>query len=320
MKKIFVNSNLGSYRVAIIHDWLTGMRGGERCLEVFLSLFPDAEVFTLVYQPSAVTPLIRERNVTASFLNLIPGIAKFYRYLLPFYPQAARNIGKKLAQSHQRKPFDMVISISHCAAKNVPVPQGISHLCYCLTPVRYIWDQYDSYFAGKLEEPIVRRLLPRFRRWDIDGAKGVTSFAAISSFVRERIKNYYERDAVVIFPPVRSDWIEPRTAGQEGEGFLCVNALVPYKNVDRIIEAFNHSGDKLTIVGDGPERVKLESMARPNIRFLRNLTDQELAELYRSSKALIFAAEEDFGMTPVEMQFAGRPVIAYEKGGALETV
>ena len=318
---------MSAIRVALIHDWLLGMRGGERCLEVLCSMFPDAEIYTLFYDARGVSSCINERPVTASPLNRLPGVKRYYRGLLPLYPLAAAALGRSLARRHAERPYDLVISVSHCAAKNVPTPAGVPHLCYCLTPVRYLWDQYQSYFAGRWYEPLVRMVAAPLRRWDVRAGAQVTRYIGISRYVSERIKRYYGRAAGVVYPPVRSDWIQPAAANSVGEGYLCVSALVPYKNVDLIIRAFTDprslaAGRTLTVVGSGPEGAKLRELAAgcSAIRFLERLTDAELAKLYRESAALVFAAEEDFGMVPVEMQAAGRPVICYRRGGALETV
>ena len=303
-------------KVAIVHDWLLGMRGGERCLEVFLQMFPEADLFTAFYNPKEVSEIIRNKEVKTSILQKIPGAANFHRYLLPLYPLASRSISAQIC----KKDYDLVISISHCLAKNIIAPKGAFHLCYCLTPVRYIWDQYDSYFSNKWYEPIVRAFAGRLRRWDVAGAKGVNCFVGISEYVSKRIKKVYDRESKVIYPPVRTDWIKPRKKDFAGKDFLCVSALVPYKRVDSIVEAFNKLPYTLTIVGDGPERAAIAKIAGANIKLLGKVSDKRLAELYQQSRALIFAAEEDFGMVPVEMQAAGRPVICLKKGGALETV
>lgn len=307
-------------RAALIHDWLFGMRGGERCLEVLCDLFPQSEIFSIFYQPQEIAPSIRRLNPQASVLQRFPEVRRYYRHLLPFYPVAIWDLNRRLQQAHRQRPFDIVISISHCAAKNVLPPKGVAHLCYCLTPMRYIWDQYDAYFGRSRVEPLIRRVARPLRRWDVKCAANVTRFCAISEFVRRRISKLYQRDADVIYPPVRTEWIEPAAGGAEGSAFLSVSALVPYKNVDLVVETFSQRSEQLIVVGTGPEERRLKAMAGPNIRFVGWVSDDELARLYRESRALVFAAEEDFGMSPVEMQAAGRPVIAWGRGGVLETV
>lgn len=307
-------------KVALIHDWLLGMRGGERCLEVICRFFPQAELYTAFYLPDQISTQINRHQVYESTLNRLPLVEKYYRYLLPLYPYAARSLERTMRKHSSHKNYDLVLSISHCLAKNIAVSEGAVHLCYCLTPMRYIWDQYDAYFANSRFEPVIRRIAPGLREWDLECAGRVTHFVGISEFIKERIRKVYGRSAEVIYPPVSTEWISARAPADCGEGFLSVNALVPYKNVDLIVRAFNRLGYPLTVVGTGPERAKLERLAASNIRFLGRVSAAELALLYRSSKALVFAAEEDFGMTPVEMQAAGRPVICYGKGGVLETV
>ncbi|MCB0346859.1 MAG: glycosyltransferase [Bdellovibrionales bacterium] len=310
-------------RVAVVHDWLTGMRGGERVLEVLAAMYPNMEIFTAFLDEEGISPLIRSKRIEASSANSLPGVKSYYRSLLPLYPLIASDISRRLRRRHAEKPFDVVISVSHCIAKNVRAPKGVKHFSYCLTPVRYLWDQYSAYFGGKRMEPLIRQIAKLLRVWDKRGAKHVDLFAGISCFVGERIERCYGRESLVIYPPVPTEWLqkaEQIKPQSQRSGFLVVNALVPYKNTHVVIEAFNKLGLELTIVGDGPERARLKSLAKPNIHFAGKLADEELARRYCSSQAMIFAAEEDFGMTPVEMQACGGPVIAYGKGGALETV
>lgn len=315
-------------RIAFIHDWLVGMRGGERCLESLLALFPDSDVYTLIADKQKLSPALQKANIIQAGIHVFPGSTSWFRHALPLFPLLSKMLGKRLAREHAKQPYDLVISVSHCLAKNVPMPLGVAHLCYCLTPVRYCWDQFDRYFAGRAIEPIARVVARSLRRWDTRGAKRVTEFIAISDYIAERISRYYQRQAQVIYPPVGDSWFEGESASafaQQGQprfedGFLVVNALVPYKNTEVIIAAFNELGWPLTIVGRGSERERLEKLAGPTVRFLDGLTDAQLRDVYRASNALIFAAEEDFGITPVESQAVGRPVIAYGRGGALETV
>lgn len=310
----------GAMRVAILHDWLVSMRGGEYCLEVLSAMFPEAEIYTLFYDRHSVSPQIARHRINVSPLGRLPSVRKYYRYLLPVYPAAAKSLEHRLRVEHHKRPYDLVISISHCAAKNIRTPEGLPHVCYCLTPVRYIWDQYARYFEGRPIEPLVRQVVKPLRRWDVAGSSGVDQFIGISRFVVERIERCYQRRAEVVYPPVRSDWLRPAAAEERGESYLCVNALVPYKNTDVIIRAFNELRYPLTIVGTGPEEARLKQLAGDTISFRGFVTREELAQLYRTTKALVFAAEEDFGMTPVEMQAAGGPVIAFGRGGVLETV
>jgi len=309
-------------RVAIIHDWLLGMRGGERCLEEFLRLYPEADIYTAFLDREKLSPMLKEREIETSILNSLPNSKKYHRYLLPLYPLAAKSLSKKLKANHENKKYDLVFSISHCLAKNVSVPKDAFHVCYCLTPMRYLWDQYNAYFDSSKIEPLARIVVKQLRKWDVAGVSNVDAFVSISNFVASRLKKVYGRESTVIYPPVRSDWIASRKPGEKGQSFLCASALVPYKNIDQIIRAFNFlPNEKLLVVGDGQERSGVERLStKGNVGFLGRVSDEKLAELYKDSKALIFAAEEDFGMIPVEMQAAGRPVICLSRGGALETV
>lgn len=306
-------------RVAICHDWLTGMRGGERCLEIFCDIFPDSEIFCLFGNSSKVTAKISSRRVTYSFLQKVPGLMRFYRYLLPVFPLALSDLEKKLLKRHREAPFDLVLSISHCAVKNMASPEGVMHICYCLTPMRYIWDQYHVYFSNSILEPLIRRVAYHLRRWDVEKSGNVDQFIGISRFVQDRIRRIYGRKSSLVYPPVSNSWL-PLAKGAPENKFICVSAFVPYKNVDVVIEAFNELKLPLTVVGKGPEEKKLRSIAGPNISFKCGLSDEQLSNLYRSCRALVFAAEEDFGMVPVEVQFSGRPVIALARGGSVETV
>jgi glycosyltransferase involved in cell wall biosynthesis len=297
-------------KIAIVHDWLTGVRGGERCLEVFLALYPDADLFTLIHVPGATTPQIESRVRGTSYLQRFPHVSRYYRALLPLYPSAARRL--------PLTDYDLVISLSHAAAKNViPGPNAV-HISYCFTPMRYIWDQAPLYFgsATPLLLPIIRNL----RSWDVRGSTTVTRFVAISRFIAARIRCFYHRSSDVIPPPVDVSWIQPISHHTQGEAFLYAGALVPYKRPDLVVEAFNRIGEKLWVVGSGPEERRLREIARPNITFTGYVSDAELASYYARCRALVFPGKEDFGMIPVECMAAGRPVIALDRGGAAETV
>lgn len=307
-------------KIALVHDWLTGMRGGERCLEVLCHLFPDADIYTLLYKPQNISEKINNHQPVTGMLQHLPFVDRYYRNLLPIFPLAAKDLGSKLCKQHTLRNYDLVVSISHSVVKNISIPDGVKHISYCLSPMRYIWDQYAAYFEGRKLEPIVRQFAKRLRVWDSASSNGVDAFIAISEFVRKRIKRVYGRESDVIYPPVSTEWIKPLEYYAPGEYFLTANALVPYKNTHLIIEAFNRNGLKLLVLGQGPEEARCRAMARGNISFLPRVSDWELAEIYRNCRALVFAAEEDFGMIPVEVMAAGRPVIAYKRGGALETV
>lgn len=307
-------------RVAVVHDWLNGMRGGEKCLEIISNMFCDVEIFTAFLEEDKISDCLKTYKIYPSFLNSLPFVSKFYRHLLPFYPLAAFDLSQKIKRRHNEKPFDLVISISHCLAKNVSAPVGVKHLCYCLTPMRYIWDQFDVYFKGRKVEKIAKVVAYFLRSWDQNAAKNVTSFSCISNFVKARIEDYYARESSVVYPPVVTDWVADSDSEIQNDAYLCVCALVPYKNVDKVVEAFNQNKKNLIIVGSGPELSRLKTLAATNISFRSGLSMYDLGKLYASSKALVFAAEEDFGMIPVEMQAAGKPVICLGKGGCQETV
>jgi glycosyltransferase involved in cell wall biosynthesis len=297
-------------KVAIIHDWLTGMRGGERCLETFLNLYPEADIFTLLHTPGTTSQKIDARVRSSSLLQHMPFSQKLYRHYLPLYPLAARSL--------RIEGYDLVISLSHAAAKNVYVQPGTPHLCYCFTPMRYVWDQASTYFGNAT--PFLWPVLSGLRRWDRKGAENVTHFIAISKFVAARIRRFYGRNSTVIYPPVETSWIKPQTNWKKGEAFLYAGALVPYKRVELLVDVFNRLGEKLWIVGDGPLKETLKSRAAPTISFFGRVSDSELADYYRRCRALIFPAKEDFGMIPVECMAAGRPVIGFAEGALRETV
>lgn len=300
-------------RVALVHDWLTGMRGGERCLEVFAEMFPDADLYTLVHVPGSVTPVIERRRVVTSFLQRLPDAGRRYRTFLPLFPAAIR--------AFDLSGYRLVLSSSHAVAKSVRVPPGARHVCYCFTPMRYVWDLYDDYFgprAGRLTRVIMPPLAAALRRWDRRTAAGVHRFVAISRFVAERIRRCYGREADVIHPPV--DVARFRLEETPGDFYLVVSALTPYKRIDIAVEAANRLRRRLVVVGTGPEEARLCAQAGPTVEFLGWRDDATVADLYAQCRALLFPAVEDFGITPLEAMASGRPVIALGRGGALETV
>lgn len=297
-------------KVAVIHDWLTGLRGGERCLQAFLSIYPEADIYTLLHVPGSTDALIDSRVKGTSFIQKLPGARRYYRALLPFFPLAIRKF--------DLRGYDLVISLSHAAAKNVRIPKGTLHICYCFTPMRYIWDQAYSYF-GRLT-PLLWPVIKFLRRWDYTHSRGVDHFVAISRFISGRIRCFYGRPSEVIYPPVDSSWIRPLEEYTPGVAFLYAGALVPYKKPGLVVEAFNRLGVPLWIVGKGPEEKRLRKMAGPNISFLGALSDQELGDVYRRCRALIFPGTEDFGIVPVECMAAGRPVIGIYDGALKESL
>lgn len=307
-------------RIALIHDWLNGMRGGEKVLEALCELFPEAVIFTLFYEPGRVSSKISRHEVRASYLNRIPGLRKAYRNMLLLYPRAV--------ESFKLDEFDLCISVSHSVAKGIrPGPNSL-HICICLTPMRYIWDRFDDYFSekrdGQLKRHIARSLCMSLRRWDVQSSDRVDLFIAISEFVKRRIKKFYNRSSTVIYPFADTDFYGPdgnfRDDKKLNEYYLAVSALVPYKRIRDIVEAFCKLDDRVIIVGDGPEKSGLMEIAPPNVEFTGWISDRRLLELYRGCKALLFPGVEDFGIVPVEAQACGKPVIALAEGGSLETI
>jgi len=302
--------------VAIVHDWLTGMRGGEKCLEVFCELFPQATLFTLLHNKGSVSPTIEAMRIKTSFIQKFPNAASGYRNYLPFFPRAI--------ESFDFTGFDFILSSSHCVAKGARKPKNSFHLCYCHTPMRYAWSFFDQYFGDYPfpKKQFVRAVTGRLKAWDLRSLDRVDTFVANSRTTQSRIKDIYQRDATVINPPVDVERFKPASSGAREDFYLCVTALAPYKKVDVLVDAFNRVADKkLYIVGDGQLRADLEQRkTSANIKFLGWVGDEALTALYQRAKAFVFAAEEDFGISPIEAQAAGLPVIAFGKGGVRETV
>ena len=280
-------------------------------------MFPEAEIYTLFLNRKAISADIASHKITASWFNRLPGVERYYRYLLPFYFIPIAELSSKIRDGG----YDLVISVNHCVAKNVRLDPQTPHLCYCLTPARYLWDQRDQYFGRSLFGILASPIFALLRAWDSRRAAGVTRFVGISQYIAERIKRVYGQEAGVVYPPVRDSFFSaPLSTGAREDYFLVVNALVPYKRTDIIIEAFNKLKLPLLVVGNGPEEARLRHLAGPTVSFRRSVTESELIYYYSHAKALVFAAEEDFGLTPVEAQAVGTPVIFFNKGGAAETV
>jgi glycosyltransferase involved in cell wall biosynthesis len=297
-------------KVALVHDWLTGMRGGERCLNAFLAIYPEADIFTMLHVPGSTNSTIDQRVVKTSFLQNLPRSDKYYRLLLPLYPKAISQF--------DFSGYDLVISLSHAAAKNIHVPKDTKHISYCFTPMRYIWDQAYSYFGNVT--PLLWPVISSLRRWDVSSSEGVSHFVAISRFVAARIRNFYTRSASVIYPPVDVSWIKRLGRWSRGEAFLYAGALAPYKKVDVVIDAFNELGEELWVLGRGQEEKRLKARANKNIKFLGAPNDQELGGIYRQCRALLFPGTEDFGIVPIECLASGRPVIASYSGALKESL
>ncbi|MBF0215739.1 MAG: glycosyltransferase [Candidatus Omnitrophica bacterium] len=308
-------------KIAIVHDWLTGMRGGEKCLEALLELYPGSTIYTLVHKKGSVAADMEKMDIRTSLLMRIPGIERNYRSFLPFFPWAI--------ESFDLSAYDLVISSSHCAAKGARKKEGALHICYCHTPIRYAWKFFDEYFSREnvLKKQLIKWIVSWMKKWDLKTNEGVDHFIANSNAVKDRIKEYYGRDAAVIYPPVSEPHPQntmvhgPWSMVPEGSTYyLVVSALVPYKRVDLAVEVFNKNKKELVIVGTGTEYEKLKKKAGGNIHFAGWVNDAELEDYYAGCKALIFPGEEDFGIVPLEAQMRYKPVIAYARGGVLETV
>jgi glycosyltransferase involved in cell wall biosynthesis len=296
-------------RVAIVHYWLLNQRGGEAVLEALCRLLPGADLFTLFYDPERVSPAIRAQNIRASFLN---PLRRWYRSLLPLMPLAL--------EQFDLSGYDLVISSESGPAKGVLVPSHARHICYCHSPMRYLWDLYPAYlreWTPAWKRPLMAPIASWMRLWDYATAQRVDEFVANSSNVGRRIWRCYRRESQVIHPPVAVDSFYHKPAG---DYFLIVSELVPYKRIDQAVRVFAQSGRKLRIVGDGPEYARLQRLARPNIEFCGKVPGEELRELYARSRAFLMPGEEDFGITAVEALASGKPVIALGRGGVLESV
>ena len=303
-------------RVALIHDWLTGMRGGEKVLEALCELYPDSDIFTLFHRRGSVSPAIERHRIRTSIVQRLPFAGAHYRRYLPLFPFAI--------EQFDLDPYDLVISSSHCAAKAVIPPGRARHLSYCHSPMRYGWDQFEAYFGAArvgraASRWFYRPVLARLARWDASTSTRVHRFVANSRHVAGRIRRYYNRGATIVYPPVDTVFYCP-AASTPASHFLIVSALVPYKRIELAMSACERIGASLCIVGDGPDRARLEARAGRHVEFLGRLTDEQIRDEYRRALAVVLPGEEDFGIVPVEAQACGRPVVALGRGGALETV
>jgi len=306
-------AELTRIQAVLVHDWLTGMRGGERVLEILCRVFPQAPVYTLIHNPAAVSDPINAHPIHTSFLQRVPGIFSHYRLLLPLFPAAVEHL--------RPPPADIVISTSHCVAKGIRPVRGTPHLCYCFTPMRYVWVFPDEYFGrDPLRRTLVRPLLRYLRWWDLRTTGRVDLFVAISRHVQRRIEDCYHRPARVVYPPVNLDFftVDPTTPREDFD--LIVSALVPYKRIDIAVEAYNRLKFPLKIIGSGSEYRVLRKMAGPHVEFLGRIPDSSIRQYYRRARFLIFPGEEDFGLVPLEAQACGTPVIALDRGGVQETI
>jgi glycosyltransferase involved in cell wall biosynthesis len=304
---------LGNLRVALVHHWLVRMRGGEKVLEALCQIFPQAHIYTLVFDPSEISESIRQHRITSSWIQKLPWAKKYYTQYLPFFPFAI--------EQFDLSGYDLVISSEAGVSKGVLTRPETCHICYCHTPMRYAWSAYHVYLQA-VRSPFRRRLIPfvmnYLRLWDWVSSSRVDYYIANSQNVANRIRKYYRREAVVIYPPVATTDFGQAEAIEDY--YLAAGQLVAYKRFDLAVEAFNQLDRPLIIVGEGPEYSKLKKKARKNIKLLGRTSDEELKKCLSQSRALIFPGEEDFGMITVEAHACGRPVIALAKGGALEVV
>lgn len=302
----------GNLRVAIVHYWLLNMRGGEKVVEALCELFPQAEIFTHVYAPEAISERIRRHKIHTTFINRLPQAKKRYQSYLPLMPLALQQL--------DLRDFDLVISSESGPAKGVIIGPNARHICYCHSPMRYVWDMYPDYLsgAGRITRWLMPPLIHYLRLWDRSTADGVDAFVANSRYVASRIKRYYRRDAEVITPPVQVE--DFSSDGEVCDFYLMLGQLVSYKRPDLAIDAFNASGRQLVVIGEGEMLESLKRRAGPNITFMGRQPFEVVREYLSRCRALVFPGLEDFGMVPVEAMAAGRPVIAYGQGGALDTV
>ena len=301
-------------KVALVHDWLTGMRGGEKVLEVFCELFPRAHVYTLLHSKGSVSKTIENMDIRTSFVQKLPLAGRKYRSYLPLFPAAI--------EKFDFGGYDLVLSSSHCVAKGVITDSDTLHICYCFTPMRYIWDLYDLYF-GKGRSHFVTRtgmflIAGYLRKWDVTSSKRVNKFVSISRYIENRIKKCYGRESEIIYPPVDCSYFTTGTSC--GNFYLMVSPLAPNKRVDIAIKAFNKLGIPIKIIGSGQEEEKLRKLAGKNIELMGWQSDEVVRKHYVNCKALIFPGVEDFGIVPLEAQACGKPVIAYGYGGVLDTI
>ena len=302
-------------RVALVHDWLITWRGGEKVLEAIAGLFPSADIFTLFHEPGSMSPRIEARTIHTSFLDRLPGSRRSHRQYVPLMPLAIERLSLE--------GYDLIVSSSHCVAKGARKPARAQHLSYVHAPMRYMWDHFDNYFGPGRTSFAVRAsalaLRPALQRWDVKSAQGVDRFVANSNNVARQISKRYGRESSVVYPPAELERFSSVAADKPGSYFLCLGALAPYKRIDLAIEAFTRLGLPLWVGGTGQQSQWLRALPR-NIQALGQVADADLPDLFRGARALVFPGEDDLGLTPIEAQASGRPVIAYARGGALETV
>ena len=306
--------NKNNRQIAIVHDWLTNMGGAERLIINFKEIYPEAPVYTSIYNGEKLDRELKNIDVKTSFLQNKKGSKINHQKFFPFMPMAF--------ESFDLNEFDIILSSSTSCAKGVITNPNSVHVCYCNSPMRYGWEFYYEYAnddkIGKLKKIFLKYFMNYMRIWDVASANRVDFFIANSENVAKRIWKHYKRESVVIHPPVRTKLFE--LSDIDEDYYFVLSRLVPYKRIDLAVQAFNELGLCLVVIGDGPEREKLEKLAKGNIKFLGRQPDEVIKEYYSKCKAFIFPGEEDFGITPLEAQASGRPVVAFGKGGALETV
>jgi glycosyltransferase involved in cell wall biosynthesis len=302
-------------KVAIVHDYLNQMGGAERVVMAFHDIFPEAPIYTSIYDPERVDPAFRTMDIRTSFMQKLPLVTKHHQPYLPLYPFAMEAL--------DLRGYDLVLSSSSAFGKGVITKPGTLHICYCHTPMRWCWN-YEEYVEREQLGKVARRILPflitGLRVWDQTSAMRVDDFIANSPVIAERIKKYYRREAVVIPPPVEASRFPATPATEIADYFLALGRFIPYKRFDLAIEACNRLQLPLVVIGKGRDEERLKRIAGPTIRFLGRLSDEEVIHYYRHCRAFLFPGDEDFGITPLEAQAAGRPVIAYGAGGALASV
>lgn len=302
-------------KTALVHDWLIHMRGGEKVLDAIAELYPDATLYTLFVDRKKISPRLASLKIRTSFLQFFPGIKFYYRWLLPMLPWVIRSMKVEDA--------DLVISSSHCVAKGIRVPENSYYVCYCHTPMRYLWGFQNIYFNRYLSPVrlLINSIFYFLKKWDLKTNERVDLFIANSEYIKKRIQTVYHRDSVVVHPPLETGFFRPQGAGVPENFFLAVSHFVPYKRLDIVIEAFNGLEQQLVVIGSGPLASQYQKLRQNNrISFLGGVSDEVLRKTYSEARALIFPTEEDFGIVPLEAQACGAPVIAFRKGGALETV
>lgn len=301
-------------KVAVVHDWLTGLRGGEKVLDSILKIYPDADLFTLIYNPGTLNHRIENRTIYTAFTNRLPFKSTKYRWFLPLFPTAI--------ETFSFKGYDLIISSSHCVAKGIIPPPDSLHITYIHSPMRYVWDMYYDYFPK--QKGIVfflRQFISNYlRTWDVSSSARVDSFLCNSQYVGKRILKYYRRQSQVIYPPCLPEGFTFPKPQPKEDYYLIVSAFAPYKRIDLAIEAFRKNKKKLVIIGGGQEEGKIRKNLPKNITLIKNIPREEVIGFFQKARAFVFPGLEDFGIAPVEAQAYGTPVIAYGKGGALESI